>query len=68
MSVGSVEKIVVNVKTWRQKININYTTKLCSTLPIENAQKIKIVNDYSEEICLAIDDNNDKSNIENMDL
>ena len=47
--------------------NIKYKKKLRSTLPIENAQKIKNLNDYSEESCLAIDDNDYESNNENMD-
>ena len=38
-----------------------------SALPIENAPKIKILNDYSDESCLAINDNDDESNNENID-
>ena len=41
-------------------------SKLYSTLPIENAPKIKILGDYSDEICLAIDDNNDQTSNKNM--
>ena len=42
-------------------------TKLCSTLPIVNTPKNEILNDYSKESCLVIDDNNDESNNENRD-
>ena len=47
--------------------NSEYNTKLCTTLPIENAPKIKVLNDYSEESCLVIDDNDDESHDGNMD-
>ena len=49
------------------KHNIKYNKELRSTLPIENAQKNTIFDDYSEEICLAIDENNNESNGENID-
>ena len=47
--------------------NSEYNTKLCATLPIENAPKNNVLNDYSEESCLVIDDNDDESHDENMD-
>ena len=47
--------------------NSEYNTKLCTTLPIENAPKIKVLNNYFEESCLVNDDSDDESHDRNMD-
>ena len=60
-SIGSVEKNCSECENMAVNCNFKDNTKICSTLQIQNAQKNKILNDYSEDSCLAINDSDDES-------